>query len=168
MRPRLTAAEVQDLAAIEPNLFNLAHTLPGMRLEGAQLDPGTPIYDPSGEILFYRIPLRDECGGRLGYADVAAHTLFGAPLLATARIPHGMRTHGLQKHRPPSTACVANRVTIGKSSPTTTKFDSKTCRSVPREWERDDHVGTRHMGSCSFREPETQTDGAWHCDSETF
>src|SRR5947208_10189657 len=55
-----------------------------MRLEEAQLDPGNPICAPSGEVLFYRVPLRDECGGRLGYADVAAHTLFGSPLLATA------------------------------------------------------------------------------------
>ncbi len=84
MKSNLKPAEVHTLAAIELNLFNLAHTLPGMRLEGAQLDPGTPIYDPSGEVLFYRVPLRDECGGRLGYADVAAHTLFGSPLLATA------------------------------------------------------------------------------------
>jgi hypothetical protein len=52
MRPRLTAAEVHDLAAIELNLFNLAHTLPGIRLEGAQLDLGGSsfrgllVYDP--------------------------------------------------------------------------------------------------------------------------
>ena len=84
MKSNLKPDEVHTLAAIELNLFNLAHTLPGVRLEGAQLDPGTPIYDPSGEVLFYRVPLRNECGGRLGYADVAAHTLFGSPLLATA------------------------------------------------------------------------------------
>jgi hypothetical protein len=84
MKSNLKPAEVYDLAAIELNLFNLAHTLPAMRLEGARLDPGTPIYDPSGEVLFYRIPLRDESGGRLGYADIAANTLFGSPLLATA------------------------------------------------------------------------------------
>lgn len=84
MKSKLTVAEVHDLAAVELNLFNLAHTLPGMRLEGAQIDPGTPIYDPSGEVLFYRVPLRDAGGGRLGYADVAAHTLFRSPLLATA------------------------------------------------------------------------------------
>ena len=84
MKSNLKPAEIYTLAATELNLFNLAHVLPGMRLEGARLDPGTPIYDPSGEILFYRVPLRDECGGRLGYADIAAQTLFGSPLLATA------------------------------------------------------------------------------------
>jgi hypothetical protein len=84
MKPTLKPADVHRFAAIELNLFNLAHTLPGMRLEGAQLDPGTPIYDPSGEVLFYRVPLRHERGDRVGYADIAAHTLFGSPLLATA------------------------------------------------------------------------------------
>jgi hypothetical protein len=79
----LHPTEVHRLAAIELNLFNLAHTLPGLRLEGAHLDPGTPIYDPTGEVLFYRVSLRHE-GASVGYADIAAHTLFGAPLLATA------------------------------------------------------------------------------------
>src|SRR5437773_8361987 len=84
MKSNLKPADIHSLAAIELNLFNLAHTLPGMRLEGARLDPGTPIYDPSGEVLFYRVPLRHECGDPMGYADIAAHTLFGSPLLATA------------------------------------------------------------------------------------
>jgi len=84
MQSNLKPAEVHNLAALELNLFNLAHALPGMRLEGARLDPGTPIYDPSGEVLFYRLSLGDECGNRVGYADIAAHTLFGSPLLATA------------------------------------------------------------------------------------
>jgi hypothetical protein len=84
MKSNLKPTEIHTLARLELNLFNLAHALPGMPLEGAQIDPGTPIYDPSGEVLFYRVPLRDAGGGRLGYADIAAQTLFGSPLLATA------------------------------------------------------------------------------------
>jgi hypothetical protein len=84
MKANLKLTDVHTLARVELNLFNLAHALPGMPLEGAQIDPGTPIYDPSGEVLFYRVPLRDAAGDRLGYADIAAHTLFGSPLLATA------------------------------------------------------------------------------------
>src|ERR1700745_3082968 len=84
MKSNLKPNEIHTLARLELNLFNLAHALPGMPLEGAQIDPGTPIYDPSGEVLFYRVPLRDAGGGRLGYADIAAQTLFGSPLLATA------------------------------------------------------------------------------------
>ena len=84
MKPNLSPADVHRFAAVELNLFNRAHALPGLSLEGAHLQPGTPVYDPTGEILFYRIPLRAQCGDRLGYADVAAHTLFGGPLLATA------------------------------------------------------------------------------------
>src|SRR3954463_11468681 len=84
MKPNLKPSEVHRLAAVELNLFNLAHTLPGMHLEGTRFDAGIPIYDPSGEVLFYRLPLRNESGRQAGYADIAAHTLFGAPLLATA------------------------------------------------------------------------------------
>src|SRR5436190_20659017 len=84
MKPNLKPSEVHRLAAVELNLFNLAHTLPGMHLEGTRFDAGIPIYDPSGEVLFYRLPLRNESGRQTGYADIAAHTLFGAPLLATA------------------------------------------------------------------------------------
>ena len=84
MKPYLQPSEVHRMAVIELNLFNLAHTLPGMHLEGTVFDAGVPIYDPCGEVLFYRLPLRHESGRQTGYADMAAHTLFGAPLLATA------------------------------------------------------------------------------------
>src|SRR5687767_13788045 len=84
LKPNLKPGDVHRFAAIELNLFNLAHTLPGMPLEGAQIDPGTPIYDPTGDVLFYRVPLRNDCDDQMGYADIAAHTLFGSPLLATA------------------------------------------------------------------------------------
>jgi hypothetical protein len=83
MDQTLDPTEVHRRGAIELNLLNMAHVLPGMPLEGAQIDPGTPIYDPTGEILFYRVSLH--VGGlRVGYADLAAQTLFGEPLLATA------------------------------------------------------------------------------------
>ena len=83
MDQTLHVAEVHRLGAIELNLFNLANSLPGMSLEGARIDPGTAIYDPTGEVLFYRVPLRNG-EVSIGYADIAAHTLFGEPLLATA------------------------------------------------------------------------------------
>ncbi len=79
----LKPAEAHKLATIELNLFNLAHTVHGVTLEGATIDPGTPIFDPNGEVLFYRIALKRGAAGA-GYADIAAHTLFGEPLLATA------------------------------------------------------------------------------------
>src|SRR5262249_48317651 len=56
----------------------------GLNLEGTRLQPGTPIYDPTGEILLYRVVLTNATGDSTGYADIAAHTLFGSPLLATA------------------------------------------------------------------------------------
>ncbi|HWC99920.1 MAG TPA: C39 family peptidase [Candidatus Sulfopaludibacter sp.] len=83
MDSQLHPSLVHRLAATELNLLNLAHTLPGMRLEGAAIDSGTPIYDPNGEILFYRVGLRHG-DVPAGYADLAAHTLFGEPLLGTA------------------------------------------------------------------------------------
>src|ERR1035441_8318393 len=83
MEQTIKVAEVHRLGAIELNEFNLANSLPGMNLEGASMDPGTAIYDPTGEVLFYRVPLRHG-EARVGYADIAAHTLFGEPLLATA------------------------------------------------------------------------------------
>lgn len=83
MDQSIQPAEVHRLGTIELTLFNLAHTLPGMRLDGASIDPGTPIYDPTGQVLFYRVSLR-QGEARVGYTDIAAHTLFGSPLLATA------------------------------------------------------------------------------------
>lgn len=79
----LKPAEVHRLATLELNLFNLAHTLHGVTLEGVMIDPGTPIHDPNGEVLFYRIGLKKGAAGA-GYADIAAHSLFGESLLATA------------------------------------------------------------------------------------
>jgi hypothetical protein len=84
MKASISPADVHRFATIELNLFHAANTLPGMRLEGAHLEPGTPVYDPTGDVLFYRIPLRSDCDDRVGYADVAAQALFGSPLLATA------------------------------------------------------------------------------------
>jgi hypothetical protein len=155
MKSKLTVAEVHDLATVELNLFNLAHTLPGMRLEGAQLDPGTPIYDVSGEVLFYRVPLRDECGERLGYADVAAQTLFGSPLLATAADP-AWDAHAWVAKAQTALERLSREQSYNRKE--LSEYDdvrlvalfSKTCGSVPGERERGDHVGTCHVGSCSF------------------
>jgi len=84
MDRNLNPSEVHRLAATELNLFHLAGTIPGLHLEGAHIQPGTPIYDLTGEILFYRVGLTSSSGPSSGYADIAAHSLFGAPLLATA------------------------------------------------------------------------------------
>ncbi|HEX4632021.1 MAG TPA: C39 family peptidase [Chthoniobacterales bacterium] len=84
MQTHLKPSEVSHLAAIELNLLNFNDALPGMHLEHTWLGHGIPIYDPSGEVLFYRFPIRHESVGQTGYADVAAQTLFGDPLLATA------------------------------------------------------------------------------------
>ena len=62
MNRNLNPAEVHRLAATELNLFHLAGTTPGLHLEGARIQPGTPIYDPTGEILFYRIVLTNAAG----------------------------------------------------------------------------------------------------------
>ena len=52
--------------------------------EGARTAPKvTPIFDISGDVLFYRVPIAK--GQTLvAYADIAACDAFGAPLLAVS------------------------------------------------------------------------------------
>jgi hypothetical protein len=83
MDKNLKHAEVHRLASLELNLLNYSRSLPPTVLENARLDAGTPVYDPNGEVLFVRFPLLQN-GVSSGYADVAAHTALGAPLLAVA------------------------------------------------------------------------------------
>jgi hypothetical protein len=91
MAEKLNPTDVRKLASIELNLLNLAGALPANVLEGARLERGTPIHDPNGEVLFFRFPLvRSEVAA--GYADAAAHAVFGTPLLAVA--PHAVWDEG--------------------------------------------------------------------------
>lgn len=80
--------EARRVLGLELNALGLAGppSLAG-ELEGARIgEEGTPIYDPNGEVLFYRFPVAD--GGEPGYADGAAKAELGAPLLAVST---GMR-----------------------------------------------------------------------------
>lgn len=83
MATQLIHSDVARIASFELNLLNYSKALPKAALEGAALEAGTPIYDTNGEILFYRFPLSQN-GCPAGYADVAAHSIFGAPLLAVS------------------------------------------------------------------------------------
>jgi len=80
--------QARQVLGLELNALGLAGppSLAG-ELEGARIgEEGTPIYDLNGEVLFYRFPVAD--GGEPGYADGAARTELGAPLLAVST---GMR-----------------------------------------------------------------------------
>lgn len=75
--------EIKRLALLELNLLHYSRSLGATNLEGARLDISTPIYDSNGELLFHRFPL--VYGDTFaGYADIAAHTALGAPLLSVA------------------------------------------------------------------------------------
>lgn len=76
--------ELQRIAGLELNLLNSVNVLPGFDLEGLRVEAGSPVHDPNGEILFYRVPLTRPSGLAGGYADVAVHPVLGAPLLAVA------------------------------------------------------------------------------------
>jgi len=83
MNRNVNPEDIRKLASVELNLLNYARAFPSGTLEGARLDVGTPVYDVNGELLFHRIPiLKNEMSS--GYADIAAHTALGAPLLAMA------------------------------------------------------------------------------------
>lgn len=84
MEEQIKHSDVLRIGGLELNLLNYSRVLPRAQFEGAHLETGTPIFDVNGELLFYRIPILGATGSRAGYADVAAHTVFGAPLLAVA------------------------------------------------------------------------------------
>jgi hypothetical protein len=80
--------QAREVLGLELNALGLAGppSLAG-ELEGARVgEEETPIYDPNGEVLFYRFSVAD--GGEPGYADGAARAELGAPLLAVST---GMR-----------------------------------------------------------------------------
>jgi hypothetical protein len=79
----LKPVEINRLAWLELNLLHYSRSLGPVNLEGARLETSTPVYDSNGELLFHRFPLVHG-DTSAGYADVAAHTALGAPLLAVA------------------------------------------------------------------------------------
>jgi hypothetical protein len=81
MDAQLPHADINRWASMELNLLHYSGALPAHVLEGAQLAASTPVHDLHGQVLFHRFPLVHD-GVVTGYADVAAHTAFGAPLLA--------------------------------------------------------------------------------------
>jgi len=83
MDKNLKHAEIHRLASVELNLLNYSRSLPPTVLENARLNAGTSVYDPNGEVLFVRFPFLQN-GISSGYADIAAHTALGTPLLAVA------------------------------------------------------------------------------------
>jgi len=79
----LKPTEIKQSGSIELNLLHYARALPPASLQDAQIQAGTPIYDINGTVLFHRCPL-DQKGVPAGYADIAANTVFGSPLIALA------------------------------------------------------------------------------------
>ncbi len=76
--------EARRLAGLELNALRFVEALPAAPFEGARLAAaGTPVYDLSGELLFYRFPLSKR-GATPGFADGAAHPAIGAPLMAVS------------------------------------------------------------------------------------
>lgn len=72
------------LAGYEVSLLTLARALPPEQLEGSRvLTRCTPIYDPNGDILFYRYPMI-KGRGKVAYTDIAASPAFSAPLLGVS------------------------------------------------------------------------------------
>lgn len=79
----LTIDQISRIAGLELNALRAAGVL-GDDYEKVKIPKqGTPVHDPSGPVLFYRLPLTK---GRtaIGYADIAADEALGEPLLATA------------------------------------------------------------------------------------
>ena len=81
---RIERTQARQLLGLELNALGVAGppSLTG-ELEGARIgEEGTPVYDPNGEVLFYRFLVAD--GGEPGFADGAARAELGAPLLAVS------------------------------------------------------------------------------------
>lgn len=80
--PDTSLDDARRLAGLELNALRYVEALPAATFEGAKIAAaGTPVYDLTGELLFYRLPVATR-GGVPAYADIAAHPALGAPLLA--------------------------------------------------------------------------------------
>ena len=72
------------IAGVELNALVLAGVFARERLDEAEVSSdATPVHDPNGEVLFYRLPVVHD-QRPLGAVDVAAHPAMGEPLLAYA------------------------------------------------------------------------------------
>ncbi len=70
------------IAGLELNCLLYGKVLPMKLFEGARVtSAGTPIYDSNGEVLFYRVPIA-KGRTKIAYADIAADSALGSPLLA--------------------------------------------------------------------------------------
>src|SRR5436853_1276166 len=84
MRNLIDPKNAPRLAALELSALRAADLLPADLFEGARPGPSTtPIFDISGDVLFYRVPIRKD-QTVTAHADVAACDAFGAPLLAVS------------------------------------------------------------------------------------
>lgn len=76
-------SEVRRLAGLELNTLVVTGVMPADEVGGSRVGAkGTTIYDPSGEPLFYRVPLY-RGRGKAGWVDLAADRALGEPLLST-------------------------------------------------------------------------------------
>jgi len=77
----IDASRVQRIAGLELNALLYSKALPLDVFQGARIiSAATPIYDISGDVLFYRVPFV-KGRSRIGYADIAASSAFSQPLL---------------------------------------------------------------------------------------
>lgn len=75
------------LAGLELNALVAAGTLPAGPFRDARVSASpTPVYDPNGELLFYRVPVRARESAGV-FADIAASPVFGDTLL---RVSYGL------------------------------------------------------------------------------
>jgi len=75
---------VKRIAGLEMNALLYSKVLPTDVFQRARVvSAGTPIYDISGDVLFYRVPI---IKGRtlIGYTDIAANSAFSHPLLGVS------------------------------------------------------------------------------------
>ena len=74
--------DARVLAGVELNALAIAGVFPKERLDGAEVAPdATPVYDITGVVLFYRLPV-DRGRERLGAVDIAADAVLGDVLVA--------------------------------------------------------------------------------------
>lgn len=79
----ISAKHVQRLAGFELNALRAAKVLGGEFEKVRVPRTGTPIYDISGKVLFYRLPLKRGTTSS-GYADIAVDETLAEPLLAVS------------------------------------------------------------------------------------
>ena len=74
------------LAGLELNALIAAGAIPRAPFEDGKVSGApTPVYDPNGEVLFHRVPVRGRAA--VAFVDIAASDVFGATLL---RVSHGL------------------------------------------------------------------------------